>query len=118
MHPPHHKDAFDEEPYQIYHDLVMTVLGITDVSAEEGSNDIIVIGAPKRLTFTGGGAIEAGDQAIWVSGGQTDSDCLSNVFLTGPQSVVDSLFGADFLIPDGDSDAMAGQTWILCYRFG
>lgn len=96
----------------------MTVLGISDVSAEEGSNDIIVIGAPKRLTFTGGGAIEAGDEAIWISGGETDSDCLSDVFLTGPQSVVDSLLGAVFFIPNGHSDTMAGHTWTLCYRFG
>lgn len=111
-------DSFDEEPYQIYSDLVMTVLGISDVTAEEGADDIIVVGAPKRLNFTGGGAVEAGDQAAWVSGAKVDSDCLVDVFLNGPESTVDSLFGADFFIPDEDGVEMAGRTWTLCYRFG
>lgn len=111
-------DSFDEEPYQIYEDLVMTVLGISDVTAEEGAADTIVVGAPKRLNFTGGGAVEAGDQAVWVSGGRVDSDCLVAVFLSGPQSTVDALNGADFLIPEEDGEDKAGQTWTLCYRFG
>ena len=111
-------DSFDEEPYQIYEDLVMTVLGISHVAAENGAPDTIVVGALKRLTFTGGGAVEAGDQAVWVSGGRIDSDCTVAVFLSGPQSTVDSLNGADFLIPDEDGEDKAGQTWTLCYRFG
>lgn len=111
-------DSFDEEPYQIYKDLVMTVLGISDVTAEEGAADTIVVGAPKRLNFTGGGAVEAGDQAVWVSGGRVDSDCLVAVFLSGPQSTVDELHGAEFFIPDEDGEEKAGQTWTLCYRFG
>lgn len=111
-------DSFDEEPYQVYEDLVMTVLGISDVTAEEGAADTIVVGAPKRLVFTGGGAVEAEDQAIWVSGGRIDSDCLVAVFLSGPQGTVDALRGADFLIPEEDGEKKAGQTWTLCYRFG
>lgn len=111
-------DSFDEEPYQIYEDLVMTVLGISDVTAEEGAADRIVIGAPKRLSFTGGGAVEEGDQVVWVSGGKVDSDCLVEVFLSGPQSTVDALRGADFFVPEEDGDDKAGQTWTLCYRFG
>lgn len=96
----------------------MTVLGITDVTAEEGADDTIVVGATKRLNFTGGGAVEAGDQAIWASGAKVDSDCLVDVFVDGPQGTVDSLLAADFFIADGDSEAMAGHTWTLCYRFG
>eukprot|EP00903_Cladosiphon_okamuranus_P005351 g5346.t2 len=110
--------SFEEEPYQIYEDLVMTVLGISDVTAEAGAADTIVVGAPKRLYFTGGGAVEAGDQAVWVSGGKVDSDCLVAVFLSGPQSTVDAQNGADFLIPEEDGEDKAGQTWTLCYRFG
>lgn len=111
-------DAFDEEPYKAYDDLVLTVLGISEVRAQEGADNIIVIGALKRLNFTGGGAVEAGDQAVWVSGAKVDSDCLIDVFLGGPEGIVDSLFGADFFIPDEDGEEMAGRTWTLCYRFG
>lgn len=96
----------------------MTVLGISDVAAEDGAADTIVVGAPKRLIFTGGGAVEAGDQAVWVSGGRVDSDCLVAVFLSGPQGIVDTLLGADFLIPEEGGEEKAGQTWTLCYRFG
>lgn len=96
----------------------MTVLGISHVTAEEGAADTIVVGAPKRLTFTGGGAVEAGDQAVWVSGGRIDSDCTVAAFLSGPESTVDSLNGAEFLISDEDGEEKAGQTWTLCYRFG
>lgn len=96
----------------------MTVLGISDVAAEEGAADTIVIGALKRLNFTGGGAVELGDQAVWVSGGRVDGDCLVTAFLTGPQSMLDSRNGADFFIPDEDAEDKAGRTWTLCYRFG
>lgn len=111
-------DSFDEEPYQLYDDLVMTVLGISDVTAEDGAADTIVVGAPKRLNFTGGGAVESGDHAFWISGGKVDSDCLVGVFLNGPEGIVDSLLGADFFIPDEDLSDKAGHTWTLCYRFG
>ncbi|CAN0540052.1 unnamed protein product, partial [Ectocarpus sp. 12 AP-2014] len=110
--------SFDEEPYQVYVDLVMTVLGISDVTAAEGAANTIVVGAVKRLDFTGGGAVEAGDNAVWVSGGRVDSDCLVTAFLSGPESTVDLLNGADFFIPDEDGEDMAGRTWTLCYRFG
>ncbi|CAM9792611.1 unnamed protein product, partial [Ectocarpus sp. 13 AM-2016] len=110
--------SFDEEPYQIYVDLVMTVLGISDVTAAEGAANTIVVGAVKRLNFTGGGAVEAGDNAVWVSGGRVDSDCLVTAFLSGPGSTVDLLNGADFFIPDEHGEGMAGRTWTLCYRFG
>ncbi|CAN0544037.1 unnamed protein product, partial [Ectocarpus sp. 12 AP-2014] len=96
----------------------MTVLGISDVTAAEGAANTIVVGAAKRLNFTGGGAVEAGDNAVWVSGGRVDSDCLVTAFLSGPESTVDLLNGADFFIPDEDGEDMAGRTWTLCYRFG
>lgn len=111
-------DSFDEEPFQIYHDLVMTVVGISDVTAEQGAADTIVVGALKRLNFTGGGAVEAGDQAVWVSGGRVDSDCLVAAFLSGPQSTVDSSNGANLFIPEEEGEENAGRTWTLCYRFG
>ncbi|CAM9934512.1 unnamed protein product, partial [Hapterophycus canaliculatus] len=109
---------FDEESYQIYPDLVLTVVGISDVAAEQGAADTIVVGALKRLNFTGGGAVEAGDQAVWVSGGRVDSDCLVAAFLSGPRSTVDSLNGAEFFISEEDGEENAGRTWTLCYRFG
>lgn len=96
----------------------MTVAGISDVIAEQGAADTIVIGALKRLNFTAGGAVEAGDQVVWVSGGRVDSDCLVAAFLSGPQSTVDPLNGADFFIPEEDGEENAGRTWTLCYRFG
>lgn len=96
----------------------MTVLGISDVTAAEGAANTIVVGAVKRLNFTGGGAVEAGDNAVWVSGGRVDSDCLVTAFLSGPESTVDLLNGADFFIADEDGKDMAGRTWTLCYRFG
>lgn len=111
-------DSFDKEPYQIYGNLVMTVLGISNVTAEEGADGMIVVGASKRLNFTGGGAVEAGDQAVWVSGARVDSDCLVEGFLDGPESTVDSLSGAVFFIPNEDGKKTAGLTWSLCYRFG
>lgn len=111
-------DSFDEEPYQLYDDFVMTVLGISDVTAEAGAADTIVVGVPKRLNFTGGGAVESGDRAFWISGGKVDSDCLVGVFLDGPEGIVDSLLGADVFIPDEDLNDKAGHTWTLCYRFG
>lgn len=94
------------------------MLGISDVTAQEGADDIIVVGAPKHLNFTGGGAVEAGDQAIWASGAKVDADCLVDVFLDGPESTVDALHGADFFIPDEDGETKAGNTYTLCYRFG
>lgn len=97
---------------------MVTVLGITDVAAEEGDDGTIVVGAAKRLTFTGGGAVEAGDKAVWLSGAKVDADCLVDSFLDGPQSTVDALLGADFYISDDDSAEMAGKTWTLCYQFG
>lgn len=106
------------EPYQIYPSLVVTVLGITRVAAEGGADGTIVVGAVKRLTFTGGGAVEAGDRAVWLSGAKVDADCLVDAFLDGPQSTVDALLGADFYIPHDDTVEMAGKTWTLCFQFG
>ena len=102
----------------MYGDLVMTVLGISNVMAEDGAADLIVVGASKRLNFTGGGAVESGDHAFWIAGGKVDSDCLVDVFLDGPEGMVDSLFGVDFFIPDEALDGKAGRTWTLCYQFG
>lgn len=94
------------------------MLGITDVTADEGADDRIVIGAAKRLVFTGGGVIESGDEVVWISGGKVDNDCRVDSFLDGPKSTVDALLGANFLIPDANRTGTAGQTWKLCYRFG
>lgn len=111
-------DSFDLEPYQLYSSLLVTVLGITEVTAEKGADNIIVVGAIKRFKFTGGGAIEAGDRAVWLSGAKVDSDCLVDSFLDGPQSTVGASLVADFFIKDEDSVIMAGRIWTLCYQFG
>lgn len=102
----------------LYGTLVLTVLGITGVSSPEGAKDKIVIGATKRLTFTGGEAVEVGDKVVWASGARVDTDCVVDSFLDGPQSTVDKLSGTDILIPEANTSAMAGRTWTLCYKFG
>lgn len=111
-------DSFELEPYQLYSSLILTVLGITAVAAEEGADDTIVVGAVKHLTFTGGGAVEAGDQAMWLSGAKVDADCLVDSFLDGPQGTVDATATAGFLIPNSNGTEMAGKIWTLCYQFG
>ncbi|CAM9252504.1 unnamed protein product, partial [Discosporangium mesarthrocarpum] len=111
--------SFDKEPYKLYQDLQLSVVGITSISAVQGSADRIVVGAPKVLAFTGGGAVEAGDEVIWISDGKVDADCTVDVFRDGPSAIVTSLGQAEFLLPDGaDGAASAGKMWTLCYRFG
>lgn len=94
------------------------MLGITGVAAEEGAADKIVLGVPKRLTFSGGDAVEPGDRIIWATGVKRDSDCTIDSFLDGPRSVVGTLHQAEFNIPEANRSWMAGRTWTLCYQFG
>ncbi|CAM9132571.1 unnamed protein product [Choristocarpus tenellus] len=111
--------SFDQEPYKLYKGILLSVVGITEVDAVQGNAYILVIGAPKVLTFAGGDAVEAGDEVMWASGAKVDADCTVDVFRDGPTAVVSNGGVAEFFISnDTEGLANSGKTWTLCYQFG
>ena len=107
--------SFFNEPYMTYWDMPVTVVGISEIRSV-GSPSVLALDYNKEFQFVGMG-VSDGDQAYWVTDdAQDDLDCTADsplrIDLSG---VVNSDGKATFYSADL---SYAGQTYLLCYKFG